>query len=243
MPRLNADAARLKHSDGNWSAVPNRLLEDSRLSWKAKALWAYLNSRPDEWIVVEEDLVARSTDGKAAVRSALRELEETGYLRRDQSREEGRYGSTEYWLTHTPSTDFQPTEKPATEKPSTENQLFSNTEETNTDDTNTHDRQAYARAGFHWFSLYPERDAPLSRATVIRQYIAARERGATESELIDAVNKYRKHIVAQGNMGTRYVLMPGRFLSDEVWRTWYDYSGPETKPDTQVSSDGLRFRS
>jgi len=58
-------------------------LEDKKLSFKAKGLWAYLMTKPDNWVVYVDQLVRVGPDGKRAVVSALKELAEAGYVRRD----------------------------------------------------------------------------------------------------------------------------------------------------------------
>jgi len=78
-------------------------LNDERISWKAKGLLAYLLSKPDDWQVYERDLIKRSTDGRDAVRTALRELETYGYLSRRQVRgENGSFGHVEYVIYERP---------------------------------------------------------------------------------------------------------------------------------------------
>jgi hypothetical protein len=75
------------------SKVP---LEDKRLSWKAKGLLAYLLSKPDQWTVMVTQLVNESTDGKDAVRTALLELQASGYLEGEPQRaENGRFAPTD----------------------------------------------------------------------------------------------------------------------------------------------------
>jgi hypothetical protein len=75
------------------SKVP---LEDTRLSWKARGLHAYLLSKPDGWVVVISHLVSQSPDGKTAVVSALNELERYGYISRGRTdRVSGKF-STSY---------------------------------------------------------------------------------------------------------------------------------------------------
>ena len=241
--------ARVRHN-GGWAAVPNALIEDPALSWKAKGLWAYLHSRPDGWEVYEADLIKRAVDGRDSVRSGLAELEATGYLERRRAREGGRYAGTEYWLmlpheradqVAMPLTDLPATENPATDNPATENPPLSNTEESNTEETNTHDRGVYSRHAIHWLSIYPDRDAPVQKGVAIKAYIYARERGAGEQELIDAAGKYRSYCAANDRLGTQYVMMPAKFLSDDVWPEWLEHEVEEAKPRTVIGADGLRY--
>lgn len=72
-------------------------LNDQRLSFKAKGLLAYLLSKPNDWVVMEKELVKASKDSRDSVRSGIKELIETGYIVRDQSRgTKGQFGHVEY---------------------------------------------------------------------------------------------------------------------------------------------------
>lgn len=64
--------------------IENSSLEDATLSLRAKGLLSYLLSCPNNFNIIINDLVKRSTDGKTSVRSALKELENSGYLRRER---------------------------------------------------------------------------------------------------------------------------------------------------------------
>ena len=89
-----------------FTIVPNDVLRDVRLSWKARGLLAYLLSLPDDWRTSSDRLARLGPDGRDAVRSGLRELEELGYLvrRRIQS-STGRW-STELIITDEPVDTF-----------------------------------------------------------------------------------------------------------------------------------------
>lgn len=77
-------------------------LEDTRLSWKAKGLLAYLLSLPCEPSPTLKALVTKSTDGKASVSAGRKELEETGYLYRIQIRDDGKFSNFEWLVFHEP---------------------------------------------------------------------------------------------------------------------------------------------
>ena len=57
-------------------------LEQKTLSLKAKGLHAYLMTLPQDWRVRMKDLENRSTDGRESVRSAMKELLDSGYVTR-----------------------------------------------------------------------------------------------------------------------------------------------------------------
>ncbi len=73
-----------KDYETGFTQVPNYIIEDDeRLSWKAKGIYLYLVSRPDDWTYYVGDFTKRSKDGRVAVQSAIKELETYGYLKRD----------------------------------------------------------------------------------------------------------------------------------------------------------------
>ncbi len=67
-----------RHNHG-YVIIQNKALEDTRLSWKARGLLAYLLTRPADWSVNSHHLSAQSVEGRRAVLSGLKELRETGY--------------------------------------------------------------------------------------------------------------------------------------------------------------------
>lgn len=72
----------------NYTVVNNTIIRDKRLSWKAKGIWLYAFSRPDDWTFHINDLINQSTDGTDSVRNGLKELEDAGYLKRERNRNE-----------------------------------------------------------------------------------------------------------------------------------------------------------
>jgi hypothetical protein len=109
----------------NYTVVNNYIIKDKRLSWKAKAIWLYAFSRPDDWTFHENDIINQSTDKRDSVRSGLKELEDCGYLRRSRNRKaDGTFDKDSEWVFHeTPLTD---TSEPRTENPILENPILEN---------------------------------------------------------------------------------------------------------------------
>ena len=72
----------------------NEVARDSRLSYRASGVLHDILSRPDNWTATAEQLAkARPAgEGVKAIRTALRELEAAGYLKRERVRgEDGRF--------------------------------------------------------------------------------------------------------------------------------------------------------
>lgn len=93
---------RVKHNR-NYTCVNNFIITDKRLTWKAKGIWLYAFSRPDDWQFHLNDLIKQSTDGRDAVRAGLKELANTGYLKREQGRsDEGKFDQVTWEFFETP---------------------------------------------------------------------------------------------------------------------------------------------
>ena len=60
--------------------IPNELLKNNNLSFKAKGLLCLLLSFPDDWVVYKNNLVNYSADGKASIDTAWKELVKEGYI-------------------------------------------------------------------------------------------------------------------------------------------------------------------
>lgn len=87
----------------NYTILPNDFLLDETISDKARGTLARLLSRPDNWNLNINHLVKTGKAGHAAVRSAIKELEAAGYIRRDVSRHEnGRIIGVEYIIHESP---------------------------------------------------------------------------------------------------------------------------------------------
>jgi len=125
-----------KNPDNPFVMMDKRPINDDRLSWKAKGLLAYFLSKPDDWQIHVNDLIKRSTDGAAAVRSGLDELQEYGYLSRSQPKlENGQFASVEYTVYEVPLCEKPQAENPHTDKPQAENRSITNTDSTDNDST------------------------------------------------------------------------------------------------------------
>ena len=70
---------RIKKRENPYVQIDKRPLEDDRLSWRAKGIFAYLLSKPDGWKVNIKDIWAKGTEGRNAVQVCMRELEKFGY--------------------------------------------------------------------------------------------------------------------------------------------------------------------
>lgn len=90
----------------DFTQIHNRLFRDQRLSFKAKGIFGLISTHRNGYGVTPEWIAAASTDGPAAVRTGLRELEKLGYLVRAQERKsDGTLGQMTYSITDMPSSE------------------------------------------------------------------------------------------------------------------------------------------
>ena len=133
---------RVQHTK-DYTVMANFHLRDRNLSLKAKGVMSFMLSLPDTWDFSMEGLAICSKDGVDSVRSALKELEDSGYLVRSRARDEkGKVGKAIYDLYEKPALE-KPIlenpiqEKPILDKPILEKQAQINTNELNTNELNT----------------------------------------------------------------------------------------------------------
>lgn len=121
----------------DFTIIRNSIFKDYRLSAKAKGVACQLLSLPPAWDYSVRGLVTLFNDGEASIRSALSELEDAGYLRREQSREEGKFGKSVYIITDMLKSEKPCVENPLAEIPMAGNHAQYNTKELNTKESNT----------------------------------------------------------------------------------------------------------
>lgn len=87
---------RVKRTSG-YTIMSNYHLRDMNLSLKASGLLSLVLSLPEDWKYSVRGLTAIVKEGESAVKSALQELEQHGYLRRTEIRtESGKFQGLEY---------------------------------------------------------------------------------------------------------------------------------------------------
>lgn len=89
-----------------FTTLPNATLEDRRMSWEAQGLLTFVLAKPDNWSINVAQLTKVGSAGRDKVYKILAELEQHGYLHREQGRQadsdKGRFGKFEYVLFDTP---------------------------------------------------------------------------------------------------------------------------------------------
>ena len=79
----------------NFTILSNALINDERLSFRARAVLIWLLSKPHDWSIRSDAIAGQSPrEGREAIRTAMRELAEHGYLVREKVQDElGRWST------------------------------------------------------------------------------------------------------------------------------------------------------
>lgn len=120
------------HKNANYTIMSNHHFKEKKMSLKAKGLLSLMLSLPDDWDYSINGLATLSKDGKDSVMSALKELEQFGYLKRTRVINElGQFKGYDYDIYEHPQETQPSTEKPNSEKPNTDNPTQLNTNKIN----------------------------------------------------------------------------------------------------------------
>jgi hypothetical protein len=105
-----------------YAVIPNAIVSDSNLSLKAKGLFAFIQSKPDEWKFSAERIAGQCKEGVDSIKAGLKELENTGFLKRVKYQD-----SVGKWAYNYILLENKTGEKPLVENPPVENPLVENT--------------------------------------------------------------------------------------------------------------------
>lgn len=102
-----------KAQASSFTTVQNSIINEEKLSLKAKGLFLYLFSKPDNWIFSEARMAADNKDGRDSVRSGIKELINAGLIQRirhapKKNRETGQFSSEVEYIIYDvlPKLDF-----------------------------------------------------------------------------------------------------------------------------------------
>ena len=88
----------------NFTIIPNDIIRNKDLSDRARFIFCYMASMPDDWKFYQGVMAKELGYTKDTLRKYIEELLETGYLDREQRREVGKFDSYDYTLNFSPCT-------------------------------------------------------------------------------------------------------------------------------------------
>ena len=130
----------------DYTVMSNYHLRDKRLSLKAKGLLSQMLSLPEDWDYTLAGLCYINRESKDAIRTAIHELEQAGYIHRRQTTDSGgKFAGNVYTIyerpqgppSGEPSSEKPSSGNPTTGKPMPEKPTQRNIEKQNTDQQNT----------------------------------------------------------------------------------------------------------
>lgn len=127
----------------NYTVMSNQFLRNKELSLKAKGLLAVCLSLPDDWDYSINGLVAICKESVTAVRNAMKELEERGYMKINKLQNERGHFYYEYVIFETPAMENPMLDNLVVEKQVVDNQQQLNTNQLSTNELNTNELDLY----------------------------------------------------------------------------------------------------
>ena len=183
-----------------YGTAPNKLLNDEKLSLKAKGMFVFLQSKPNDWKFSVKRIGGQNKDGKSSIGVALKELEKYGVLCRKSTKDSnGKWNGFDYVLSENPFTENPSTEKPSTEKWAT----LSNIDNSNKDIVKKN-----IVFNIFW-DLYEKKNGLKSKVEKKWNSLTDKDR----KNIIDYIPKYK-----EAQPDKQFRKHPMTFLNNESWK-------------------------
>ena len=208
---------RVEKNSG-YTVMSNHHLRNRALSLKAKGLLSQMLSLPEDWDYTLQGLARINRESIDAIRQAIRELEQAGYIQRSRERDEkGRLRGSDYVIFELPQpvpASVSPTlENPTLENPTQENPTLENPMQLNKDiqktDLPKKEKSNTDLSSNHSIPILSPNPSPL------REETAEPERKGTEAA--DAYSVYEE--IIKDNIEYEHFIkhslpchVPGRYL-------------------------------
>jgi hypothetical protein len=198
--------------------VDRRTINDQRLSFKARGILVWLLDKPDDWQCSSAQIECAGTEGREAIRGAMRELEENGYLVRTQARDP----ETQQFVTTSTVHEVPPEwVTPVTgsrRRVAADGEPYPPIEDclpktVNEPPTPPEGGKSEVDAAFdEWYSLYPRKD---SRPRALRAFRTAAKEVSIE-DIFAGLHRWIAHWTADGT-ATRFIPQPATWLNGDKW--------------------------
>lgn len=166
-----------RNKSDNYTHMCNLIMREKNISLKAKGLYAMVMSLPNDWVFSVDGMVAICKEESGAIYTAIKELINEGYCKRQMVVEKGRYVGCEYIFfeerqkiekeeshSEKPHRDFPHTNFPHTENEE-DNKVFNESNSSSSDTTptdlnkekrlsNDNQKNKYSEEFEHFWKLY-----------------------------------------------------------------------------------------
>ena len=206
----------------NYTVMSNYHLQDKSLSLKAKGLLSIMLSLPKNWDYSINGLVSIVKENETAVKSALNELKDNGYLEVvklfPNETENGRldYVYNIYEVSKEQEGKKQGVENQPLEILAVENQGQYNTNILNTNKLNTNNN-IYELEFEKLWGIYPNKKG---KTNALKSYIKSRKKGISYEDIYKGVINYLDYIKVH-NTKEQYVKHGSTWFNQECWNDTY----------------------
>ena len=194
-----------KEHQSKFTIISNDFLQREDVSLKAKGLLCYMLSCTDNWKFTIDSLSKSCKDGKTAIMSALDELEQLGYHKKEKIYEDGKIKEWVYYISEIPvykdtslDSDFLDAENLNQENRHYNKKQINNTKNNN-EEKNIEEKKD---------SLIPisvtENSTPVKRLTKFQKLQNITKEKIFDKDVQDALDKYLRFRIQFG-------------LTDDVW--------------------------
>ena len=192
--------------ENQFTQIHNAWVRDSKLSYKAKGLLTYLLSHEIGYTITINQIIRESNDGRQAVRSALEELIEAGYLETKRTTDQRGYNAgLAYFIKDPgkPKSDIPTLDNPTLDnRTAIENNLIKNKKKEDKETTNKFEA---------FWSLYPRK---VGKTDALKAWTKAIKTKDPE-QLIKITRAY-----AEGKLPeTTYIPYPASWLNKGLYES------------------------
>ncbi|MGE6960829.1 DnaD domain-containing protein [Bacillus thuringiensis] len=189
------------NKDKNYTTINNTGLKDTRLSWKAKGILAYILTLPDDWIFYMEEVTKHSKDGIASLKAGMKELKECGYVKRFPIKgEDGKISRWEMIIYEVPQVEKPLVENQLVENPPVENLPVENQSLLSTKELSTNKQNTNIQSSSSIFSFYENNFGILNSfiAESISQWVNDTSEELVQAAMERALKQQKKWNYAEG---------------------------------------------
>ena len=238
--------------DSNFVTVGNELARNPALSHRARGILLWLLSYPKDWDI-RLDTLTTDREGPAAVRAAIEELEDAGFVVRDQMRQErGRFGAGMFRVYDSPVPESERSGSERRSKASSDSDIES-------EDESADNASPYAISPY---TVPPQTVPPhavtpfAANRTLQKQSSTKTESTKTETEPpTDTTHARTREIVQASGQGESSAPLPAPTLADSnpapdsaasestrpnIFGAWERVAGPLTGQISDALQDAVR---
>lgn len=95
---------RIKDKTNGFTIVANDIFKRADVSARAKGVYIYILTLPDDWQIYKSELYTHFSEGRGAIDTAFKELERLGYIEKKRAKDEnGKFKGWDYVVYESPT--------------------------------------------------------------------------------------------------------------------------------------------